>query len=126
MAERKQTPDILAEILSGAPSEAPQPVRAATKTPPRAKKAAAPATTKAPRAAKGRWEYRVASFQHYHGCRLRYVDGVEAAHWERAPLLHEYLRQMAEQGWELVSACAGERLFGLNDKQQLFFKRMSD
>ena len=99
MAERKQTPDILAEIMSGAPSEAPQPVRAAAKTPPRAKKAAAPATTRAPRAPKGRWEYQVASFQHYHGCRLRYVDGVETAHWERAPLLHDVDR-LALQAFE--------------------------
>jgi hypothetical protein len=123
MAERKQTPDILAEILSGAPSEAPQPVRTAAKTPPRPRKAPTPA---APKASKGRWEYRVASFQQYHGCRLRYVDGVECSNWERAPLLHEYLAQMAKEGWELAAACAGERLFGLNDKQQLFFRRIAE
>jgi hypothetical protein len=123
MAERKQTPDILAEILSGAPSEAPQPVRTAAKTPPRPRKTPAPAE---PKASKRRLEYRVASFQQYHGCRLRYVDGVECSNWERGPLLHEYLRQMTMEGWELAAACAGERLFGVNDKHQLFFRRMAE
>jgi hypothetical protein len=123
MAERKQTPDILAEILSGAPTEPPQPVKSAAKTATRPRKATAPAT---PKPAKGRWEYRVASFQQYHGCRLRFIDGVEYKYWERAPLLHEYLAQMAKEGWELAAACAGERLFGLNDKHQLFFRRPTE
>jgi hypothetical protein len=70
-----------------------------------------------------RWEYQVASFQQYHGCRLRFVDGVEHHDWASAPLMHEYLAQMAQDGWELTAACAGERLFGVNDKHQLFFKR---
>ncbi len=120
MAERKQTPDILAEILSGTTTEPPQPVKAAAKTPPRPRRVTTPAT---PKPAKEGWEYRVASFQQYHGCRLRFIDGVEQKNWEAAPLLHQYLAQMAKDGWELAAACAGERLFGLNDKQQLFFKR---
>ncbi len=65
----------------------------------------------------------MASFQQYHGCRLRFIDGVEYNNWERAPLMHEYLAQMAQEGWELAAACAGERLFGVNDKHQLFFRR---
>jgi len=123
MAERKQTPDILAEILSGAPTELPQPVKAAAKTPPRPRKATTPA---APKLAKGRSEYRVASFQQYHGCRLRFIDGVEYSNWTSAPLMHDYLAQMANEGWELAAACAGERLFGVNDKHQLFFKRPAE
>jgi hypothetical protein len=123
MAERKQTPDILAEILSGAPTELPQPVKAAAKTPPRPRKTAAPAT---PKTVKTHLEYHVASFQQYHGCRLRYIDGVEDINWTSAPLMHEYLRQMATDGWELAAACAGERLFGVNDKHQLFFKRPAE
>ena len=123
MAERKQTPDILAEILSGSPTQPPQPVNTAAKTPPRPRKATAPA---APKPAKGRWEYRVASFQHYRGCRLRFIDGVEAKNWSSAPLMHEFLAQMAKEGWELAAACAGERLFGINDNHQLFFKRPAE
>ena len=120
MAERKQTPDILAEILGGAPAEPRPAAQPAIKATPRPKKAAAPS---APKPAKGRWEYRVVSFQQYHGCRLRFIDGVEYRNWERAPLLPEYLAQMAAEGWELAAACAGERLFGVNDKHQLFFRR---
>jgi hypothetical protein len=30
---------------------------------------------------------------------------------------------MGAQGWELVSACSGEAMFGRADKYQLFFKR---
>ena len=123
MAERKQTPDILAEILSGAPTELPQPVRTAAKTPPRPRKATTPAASKP---AKGRLEYRVASFQHYRGCRLRFIDGVEVKNWTSAPLMHEYLAQMAKESWELAAASAGERLFGVDDKHQLFFKRPAE
>ena len=123
MAERKQTPDILAEILSGAPSEPPQIARPAVKATPRTKKAAAPATSKP---ARGRLEYRVASFQQYHGCRLRFIDGVEVKNWTSAPLMHEYLAQMAKESWELAAASAGERLFGVDDKHQLFFKRPAE
>ena len=123
MAERKQTPDILAEIMSGTPGAEPQPVLIATKTPPKPRRAAANASSKS---AKRHWEYRVASFQHYRGCRLRFIDGEECKDWESAPLMHEYLAQMAQDGWELAAACAGERLFGVNDKHQLFFKRPAE
>jgi hypothetical protein len=122
MAERKQTPDILAEIMSGTPIELPESVRVPPKSPPRSKRTANPAT---PKPAKGHWKYQVASFQHHRGYRLRFIDGVEFENWESAPLLHEYLEQMAKEGWELVAASAGEHLFGLNDKHQLFFKRLA-
>ncbi len=120
MAERKQTPDILTEIMGGAQVERPQPVSVVQKTAPRPRRAVTSAT---PKATKVRWEYQVASFQHHRGCRLRFVDGVEYQNWENAPLLHEYLEQMAKEGWELAAASAGEHLFGLNDNHQLFFKR---
>jgi len=120
MAERKQTPDILAEVLGGGPGEQPQPVQVAKKTPPRQRRVATPA---APKPAKRGWEYQVASFQQNRGCRLRFIDGKQLKNWESAPLLHEYLELMAEEGWELAAVCAGERLFGVNDKHQLFFKR---
>ena len=135
MAERKETPDILSEILSAKPAELPalQPEQGGTqpaKAPP-TEKAKPAATTKpktrrttaraAPKASG--WEYRLASFQNYHGWRLRYEDGEEVADWLEAPLMHEYLAQMAEQGWELAAATSGEAMFGTSDKQQLYFKR---
>jgi hypothetical protein len=42
-----------------------------------------------------------------------------------APLLHETILQKAEEGWELISATSGERLYGTLDNRQLFFKRLA-
>jgi hypothetical protein len=69
------------------------------------------------------WEYRTASFQEHQGWRLRFIDGAEVKDWTGAPLLHEYLRLMGEEGWELAGAASGESLYGSMDKYQLFFAR---
>lgn len=139
MSERKQTPDILAAILNGeTPPSVDFDAQALERaTPPRrakqpAKRAAAgkPATPAkvAAQARPGvsapmRWTYQVLSFQQNHGWRLRFIDGQEVKDWSEAATLAEMLAQMGEQGWELVSACSGEALFGRADKYQLFFKR---
>jgi hypothetical protein len=139
MSERKQTPDILAAILDGeAPSEADFDAQAlARATPPprvktQTKRAATvkatdkekPApTAKRPAVAPAHWTYQVLSFQENHGWRLRFIDGREVRNWSEASTLAEMLAQMGEAGWELVSACSGEPMFGRADKYQLFFKR---
>jgi hypothetical protein len=139
MSERKQTPDILAAILNGeAPATADFDAQALARAtpPPRVKtqpKRAAPVKTtkeeKTAPAAKPRpvapvhWTYQVLSFQENHGWRVRFIDGKEVRNWSEAPTLGEMLVQMGEHGWELVSACSGETLFGRADKYQLFFKR---
>ncbi len=139
MSERKQTPDILAAILNGeAPTEADFDAQALARAtpPPRVKtqpKRTAPVKaakeTKAIPAAKPRpivpehWTYQVLSFQENHGWRLRYIDSREVRNWSEGPTLGEMLARMGEDGWELVSACSGEALFGRADKYQLFFKR---
>lgn len=139
MSERKQTPDILAAILNGeAPSEADFDAQALARAtpPPRVKtQAKRPASPKAAKeekaapAAKSRpvmpahWTYQVLSFQENHGWRLRFIDGREIRNWTEAPTLDQMLAQMSEDGWELVSACSGEPMFGRADKYQLFFKR---
>jgi hypothetical protein len=127
MAERKETPDILSEILGGAPPQstpapAPEPAKPkpAAKTP--RKRAAKPAAAPKPASA-GPREYRVVSFQEHRGWRARYVDGVEVSNWLEGPLVHEYLAEMAAQGWELISATSGQALYGSLDKYQLFFCR---
>lgn len=139
MSERKQTPDILAAILNGeAPAEADfdaqalaratpppriksQPKRAAAEKPAQPDKPAAAVKPRTP--VTGHWTYQVLSFQENHGWRLRFIDGKEVKDWQEAATLAEMLAQMVEQGWELVSACAGEAMFGRADKYQLFFKR---
>jgi hypothetical protein len=145
MSDRKHTPDVLAAILNG---EAPLPAEfdaealARATPPPRVKtqpkrpaaeKAtepvkttgpAKPAAAARPRAsAPRRWAYQVVSFQEHHGWRMRFIDGQEVRNWTEAPSLQEKLAQMGEEGWELVSACSGEAMFGRADQYQLFFKR---
>jgi hypothetical protein len=135
MAERKETPDILSEILANKPADAPGMPSPARKKQREAqaeegkKPDAQPKASRASSKPAGRvpgWEYRLASFQEYHGWRLRYEDGEEVAEWMEGPLLHEYLADMAEQGWELAAATSGEAMFGTTDKQQLYFKRPQD
>jgi len=116
MAKRKQTPDVLAEILGG---ELPNgDLSPAAKKGSRAARAAA-----AEDAAPQQWAYRLVSFQDYKGWRPRYVDGQELEDWTSGPLIHQYLEQMGEAGWELAAAAAGERLYGSTDTHQLYFKR---
>jgi hypothetical protein len=123
MAERKQTPDVLADILGAAPPvEAPPGAAAPPEAPPPNPPAATAKRTQ--RAEQGpRWKYRVVSFQEYHGWRPRYENGVEIAGWMRGALLYDFLDQAGEDGWELVAASAGENLYGSSDKRQLYFKR---
>jgi len=123
MAERKHTPDVLADILSaGPPAEAPTSAAAPRAAHPPSPPAAPAKRTQ--RAEQGpRWKYRVVSFQDYHGWRPRYENGVEIAGWMRGPLLHDFLDLVGEDGWELAAASAGESLYGSSDKRQLYFKR---
>ena len=139
MSERKHTPDVLAAILNG---EAPMPADfdaaalARATPPPRIKsqpkrpapegpaKAEKPSQASKPRqSAAAHWAYQVISFQENHGWRVRFIDGKEVKNWTEAASLGEILARMGEQGWELVSACSGEAMFGRADKYQLFFKR---
>jgi len=124
MAQRKQTPDVLAEILGG---ESPAQLEAPVSPPPRppsrstAKAAKAPASPRAPAARK--WEYLLVSFQNYQGWRPRFHNGSELEDWIHGPLIHEHLNKLVEEGWELTAACAGEHIYGSADKYQLYFRR---
>jgi hypothetical protein len=134
MSERKQTPDILAEILG---DEAAHPaagdleiIRPQPAKPPAAPKRLAPSrrpasaktAASAASSAKG-WQLQLASFQEHNGWRLRYVDGKEVAGWLRGPLLFEYITLQAAKGWQVAAACSGQPMFGLVDKYQVFLQR---
>jgi len=105
MADRKQTPDILGEILGG---------EASTTTPapaadPKAVSKPAPERKSPPRKSSRRtkpklqqWEYMEVVFRDYGGFRPRYINGEEQEGWKQAPVIHEYLNQLGEQGWELA------------------------
>lgn len=114
MSERKQTPDVLSDLLSTgstpdavvarptaayAPA-ARKPARKATPV----KEPAMPAETVAQTPAETpQWEYREVIFREFHGWRPRYIDGHERWDWKEAPLMLDYLRQAGNEGWELVS-----------------------
>jgi hypothetical protein len=136
MNDRKQTPDILADILTGEAPDvdlplAPPPARLKKTTAPRPKRAPAAATTPksaqpaapaAPPASHG-WVFQVISLQDLRGWRPRYIDGQPVKDWENGLLLHDLLAWMGEQGWELASACCGEPFYGRSDRYQLIFKK---
>ena len=127
---RKETPDVLGEVLAGlgeppamaAPAAQPAPAarkprssRAPKETSPTAEPLAQPA----PRG----WDYLVVSFSDYRGWRPRYINGQEVRNWMHAPLIHDYLAQLGEDGWEMAGAGGGKALYGSSDYYQAFFKR---
>jgi hypothetical protein len=128
MTERKETPDILGAILSGATppdqSSAPQPAAAlptAPIAPPpiaRAERTPRTATHK-----QTQWEYLIVSFHEQNGWHARFINGHELDNWQRGPQLHDVLDQLGEDGWELVNVVKSEALYGTMDRIQAFFKR---
>jgi hypothetical protein len=134
MSERKQTPDVLADILGGPiptpEPAAPLPVGRITDLPARRPAARASQaksdTTRAvekPTPAPATWEYETVSFQDAHGWRPRFVNGCELRNWMFGPLLHDYVNQRGADGWELVAAAAGQSVYGTSDRYQVFFRR---
>jgi hypothetical protein len=57
-------------------------------------------------------------FRDYGGYRPRCVNGEEQEGWKGAPLMHEYLNQLGEEGWELAGV--GSRH---NDQMPAYLKR---
>ena len=134
MTKRKETPDILAEILGGdelppeevQPTPRSAPARPAARAPrsasAEAKPARKPAASPSAPAAQ-ELEYLLVSFQHHRGWRPRFHNGQELDDWLDGPTVHEHIRQLAAQGWKLVAATSGERMYAAADSYQLYFKR---
>ena len=125
---RKETPDVLGEVLAGV-GETPALTVATTPAPPAPRKPRSPRTAPketaeppAQPASRG-WEYLVVSFSEYRGWRPRFINGQEIRTWMHAPLIHDYLAQLGEDGWEMVGAGGGKALYGASDYYQAFFKR---
>ena len=126
MTERKETPDILGSILSGA-TLSPDSPPAPRSDPPGVPVTPPPAVRveRAARAAKqARWEYLVVSFHEQNGWHARFINGHELDTWPRGPQLHHVLDQLGEDGWELVNIVKSEPLYGTMDRLQAFFKRV--
>lgn len=136
MADRKQTPDILGEILGEVaavptpvaepPATRPIPVRrpqAARKPAGQAddQPAGRPSVEEA-RPPTGKWEHLLVSFQEHNGWRPRFINGQELEDWTAMPVIHDYANLLGDVGWELAGAASGA-LSGLTDGKQLCFKR---
>ena len=103
MAQRKQTPDLLGEILTGEqPATQPRPkAQPRSQESPR-KRSTKPATSRRRKPRRPKWEYLEVVFRDYRGYRPRLVNGDEQEGWKQAPVIHEYLNQLGEEGWELT------------------------
>jgi hypothetical protein len=134
MAERKETPDVLADILGGdvpAPDRGtPLPIGRITEPPPRRPaprtgrpKPEAGDTVGRPAPAPITWEYETVSFQDAHGWRPRFVNGRELRDWMFGPLPHDYVNQRSADGWELVAVASGQSMFGTSDRYQMYFRK---
>jgi hypothetical protein len=115
MASRKETPDVLSEILGGEPAAPAEPEPA---TPPRPR-AAAQRARRPSKPKRQAWEVREVVFRDYGGYRPRYVDGEELDGWKNGPLLHEYLNQLGAEGWELAGVGSRE-----NREMPVYLKRV--
>ena len=105
MANRKETPDVLSEILGGEPAPSPTaPAVVPEARPQAAPKRRAPAKTTrgASKPKRQQWEYQEVIFRDYGGFRARYVNGEELAGWKDGPIIYEYLNQLGADGWELA------------------------
>lgn len=119
--DRKETPDILGQILGGPPpDQSAAPIAVAAPTRPTARRAAAPKKD----VGGSKWEYLTISFQDQQGWRGRYADGEELDNWDKGPLIHELFDALGEAGWELFTVTTKDRLYGRADAIQAFFKRI--
>jgi hypothetical protein len=129
MTERKQTPDVLAELLSAdlpaaAPSLAPvaaPPNKVDAKPQPARETKARGQPAREPQP--DSWEIEIVTFQEHRGWRPRYVNGAEVRGWLTGFLVHEYVNLRGAEGWELTASTNRDRFYGAADGLQLYFKR---
>jgi hypothetical protein len=113
MATRKQTPDVLGEVLGGEPTPPKPAPRAEPKRRPSTRTTRKRTAPKRPR-----WEYMEVVFRDYNGYRPRWVNGEEQPAWKNAPVIYHYLNQLGDEGWDLVGV--GSRH---NDEMPAYFRR---
>jgi hypothetical protein len=124
MSSRKETPDILGDILGGVrsyPSPAVESAAPGTPDATAAPRVAAPDPVLPPAVPDHPpvWEYREVVFRDYRGWRTRMVNGRELGDWKNAPTVIEYLEQAGIEGWELVSMSDRH-----NNQKEAYLKRL--
>lgn len=127
MSNRKETPDVLGEILSAAPvTTAPPPAPAKpTPAPADRSKTAKRQTSGGAKSSRVRrsarpmqWEYMSVRFRDYRGWRPRSVNDDELPGWKEGPEILEYLNQLGAEGWEMVGVVSRGR-----SERDAYFKR---
>jgi hypothetical protein len=123
MSNRKETPDVLGEILSATPATtapASIPAKPAFKPKPVRKRPSGDAKPAARRNARSsRWEYMSVRFRDYRGWRPRFVDERELPAWKEGPEILEYLNTLGAEGWEMVGIVSRGRA-----ERDAYFKRL--
>lgn len=108
MAERKHTPDVLAQVLGADAASTALPLGSAPQ---------------AHASGTGAWEVEIVTCQDARGWRPRFISGKELPRWMDGPLVQDYVNTRGAEGWELAGATAMGRMYGSGDGLQLWFKR---
>ena len=106
MNKRKETPDLLSEILGGdvSPTETAGSPTPSPAKPKRASKPRQPSTSQPRPELPTRWDYQVVSFQYHHGWRPRFVNGAELTDWTGWTFIQAVHRQQ-RRGWLGIDGC---------------------
>ena len=88
MATRKQTPDVLGEVLGGEPTPPKPAPRAEPRRAPSPRRTRKRTTPKRPQ-----WEYMEVVFRDYGGYRPRCLNGEEQKGWKKAPVIFHVKRR---------------------------------
>ena len=131
MSSRKETPDLLGELLGEAPpfqrppaakrgNEAKLPTVETPKPPsPTATRAKeSPKRKPASSARRPVWEYLELTIHDYRGWRPRCIDGHELRDWKDGPSLRDYLDHLGAEGWEMTGILEAGR-----GERNVYFKR---
>ena len=127
MSSRKQTPDLLGELLGEASPpaaqarsakqlptvETPKPLTAAGT---KGKASRQPKPTAARRPI---WEYLELTIHDYRGWRPRSIDGRKLRDWKDGPSLLDYLGHLGAEGWEMTGILEAGR-----GERNVYFKRL--
>ncbi len=123
MSSRKQTPDLLGELLGEASPPAAQ-ERSAKQLPSvdPPKPLTAVGTKDKPKPAAAQrpvWEYLELTIHDYRGWRPRSIDGHELRDWKDGPSLLDYLGHLGAEGWEMTGILEAGR-----GERKVYFKRL--
>lgn len=119
MSNRKETPDVLGQLLSREENLPDTAVTSPESTLPQRPVSANPEATPPPDPRPWRWEYLEVIFYDYRGgWRPRFLNREEMVDWKKQPLIHDYLNLLGAEGWEMVSMSDRYR-----NRAHAYFKR---